>query len=245
MTYLTSSEALRRLCETQPPQPIRGGIKSKIVGGLGIAGTALGAYFHNWTLSHPGRIAAYSAITLLGLYGLYKIYDIVTSSLESKFPHREDGRVRFRNDGYSTNSYILLRRFSDVVHPIDTGDELRTHTNLFLNGVTLNEIKFTRKRQREVTRDGRKVTITEQVPVFRTEILGDPLPIGYSASIVGEFHGKRILAKAGNSALAKSLANIEVGDALYLQGFYSTRHAYYLLPKGTVELEEVGRALTR
>ena len=81
MSYLTSGEALSKLCETNPPQPVRGNIKGLAIGFLGMGGTALGAYFHNWTFGHPGRIAGYSVAALVALYGLYKIYDLATSSL--------------------------------------------------------------------------------------------------------------------------------------------------------------------
>ena len=197
MAYLTSSEALGRLCEIRPYRPIRGAIKN-IATGFASFGAGAGIWFYLpdipiWIvpfieLNHIGYAAT-------GIFGLYKLVDGVTS-IYDHLPWRanrqhsvEGSTIIHRNDGYTNIPTKSDIRFGHRVVPVDnvaelgktSGQGLLRRDQVLLNGVVLRGKTFRKKIERRSGGTVRRRFVTVPQERYMSELF----PSEYRVEIGG------------------------------------------------------------
>jgi hypothetical protein len=130
--YLTSSESLEKLCEIQPDNPTKHGLK-KTLFGLGLTGFTAGTAWLGWKMRYlidspnpPENTVGILLEVVLGVislaagwYGLKNLADGITSLAKPLGFYSNDGSVYYRNGGFTNKLSRSDKKFGNKVSPVE------------------------------------------------------------------------------------------------------------------------------
>jgi len=247
--YLSSTESLDKLCETQPDKPIKYGI-GKVSAGIGLIGLAGGLGYLGWNIrdgiTNPID-GTFKAITIgmeviIGAAGLasagggiYFLADGVTSLAKPLGMHYRDGSVYYRNGGYTNRPSISDKKYGSKVIPIENANELSPNDKgyVLLNGITVKSTKIdseVKTRLMPITTFNGKTSTTTYIPSSYTE---------YTAELKGELRGSpvKLFTVTEDGDFAKSLAAEEKDSMIFAVGEVDKQ--------GDIDLKQVGEAFKK
>ena len=243
--YLTSSEALEKLCETQPDLSKEYDVLKKTMVGLGtgfvavVLGDACMMSIEGFgsidSVLYTGMdcfsIVASGALSLgFGAVSLYALSDGVTALGKSSGLYNREGFTYYMNKGFTKKPSLFDKILATKVVPVETVNELNLLNLNKEDYVLLNKIlvKSTEIKSKTILPNNTviKTTDSQTHTKYTTKLQGELKGIPLTISTVTEDHN-----------LAECLANKKKGSKIYTMGT--------LGEDGTIDLKQFGDALIR